>query len=152
MRSKIKPNVIYYWMESRNIVAGAMRVKVKTIDDIFWQGFKVENNPYLIEAAKKKGRDISSINFYILNKKKAITQVKIGLTNVYNALYVHGKSILDNDGNINVSKYKEKEIKLMKRGGKDEFRDPQIDKPFFAIKDFKAKEITKEEAKELNLL
>jgi hypothetical protein len=152
MKSKLKPNVIYYWMESRDIVAGAMRVKVKTVDDIFWQGFKIANNPALVKAAKKKGKDISAINFYVMNKRKAISQVKTGLTNVYNAIYVHGKSILDINGNIDVERYKAKERKLMLRGGKKEFTDPQIDKPFVAMKDFKFKEITKEEAKELNIL
>lgn len=152
MKSKLKPNVIYYWFQSRDIVVGAMRVKVKTVDDIFWQGFRIANNPSVIEAAKKKGRDISSINWYVINKRKAIAQVKIKLSNVYNVINVHGKSILDDDGNIDVEKYKAKEIKLMKRGGKKEFKDPQIDKPYIPLKDFKFKEITLKEAKELNIL
>lgn len=147
--TKLVPSKIYYWQEGDNIF-GAMRVKMKRLDEVFGGGFSIEDSELLKFEMTKKGKDVDSINFYPFNRKKAISQVKIVLVNVYNALLVHGKSILDKNKDIDIELFKKKEREILLDDG--EVIDTNLTHPFKPLKEFKASEITLEEAKDLDLL
>lgn len=145
---KLAPNQMYYWQDCDRII-GAMRVRVKGVNDVFGYGFMIEDSEILKYEMSKRGRDITDKDFTLLNRKRAVSQVKIQLANVYNALKVHGQSILDNKGNIDPDLYALHENKLRIQGGT--IVDTNITHPFKALKDFKAVEITVAEAASLDL-
>lgn len=146
--SKMKENIVYYWQDMDRII-GAMRVKLKGIDEVYGYGFMIEDSPLLKYEMHKRGKDISDRDFSVLNRKRAITQVKTQLANVWNALNVHGKAILDDKGDIDVELYKLHENNIRVQNGI--IVDTNVTHPFRALKDFKTKEIKLSEAAEMNL-
>lgn len=139
---------MYYWQDIDRII-GAMRVKVKGVDDVFGYGYMIEDSEILKYEMSKRGRDISDKDFTVLNKKRAISQVKIQLANVYNALKVHGTSILDAKGDIDVEAYKAAEHAIRLDHGI--IVDTNVTHPFRALKDFKTNELTPTQAAALGL-
>ena len=151
MPKKLTPNVIYYWNEGDRIT-GAMQIKVKGVNDLYGYSFLIEDNPFLIEQMKKDGKNVDK-DFTLVNTKKATQQVKIQLSNVYNALMVHGKKVLDKNGDIDPELFKEAEVKLSKKKTKNGVILPkEFESPFIALKDFKTIQLTSKEAVQYNLL
>lgn len=146
---KMVENIIYCWQDIDRII-GAMRVKVKGIDDVFGYGFMIEDSPFLLAEMKKRGKNTSGHNFAVLNRKRAITQVKTQLANVWNALNIHGEKILDKNGNIDIELYKMAENDIRIQGGI--IVDTNVTHPFKALKDFKLVEIKPKEAEKMNLI
>lgn len=146
--TKMLPNVMYFWQDVDRII-GAMRVKLKGVDEVFGYGYMIEDSPLLKYEMEKRGKAMSDRDFTLLNRKRAVSQVKIQLSNVWNALSVHGKEILDSTGNIDLEIYKQLEHNL--RLDKGIIVDTNVTHPFKALKDFKTKEISINEAVELNL-
>jgi hypothetical protein len=147
MNKKLTPGKIYYWQDIDRII-GAMRIKMENFDEIFGYGFIIEDSDLLKDAMKKKGKDTNK-NFSVLNRNRAVTQVKICLTNVYNALRVHGKGILNDKGDIDVEKYVLAEKKLSVSKGF--FIDNNMLYPHVEMKKFNSEEITFKKAMELEL-
>ena len=112
----------------------------------------IEDSPLLKYEMEKRGKSITDKDFTILNTKRAINQVKINCVNVYNALIVHGKSILDETGNIDNEKFKKKERELQKKLVGGIFIDINVTNPFIPLKDIPIKEITLNKASEFNLI
>lgn len=142
-------NKIYYWQDLDRII-GAMRIKLDGIDEIFGYGYIIEDSPILNEVMKQRGKDPSGKDFSILNKKRAISQVKTCLANVWNALNIHGKKILDDKGEVDVEMYKLHENNIRIQGGL--IVDTNLTHPFRALKDFKSMEIELKRAEELQLI
>lgn len=142
-------NKIYYWQDLDRII-GAMRIKLDEIDEIFGYGYIIEDSPILNEVMKQRGKDPSGKDFSVLNRKRAISQVKTCLANVWNALSVHGKKILDDKGEIDVEMYKLHENNIRIQGGL--IVDTNLTHPFRALKDFKSMEINLKRAEELQLI
>lgn len=147
-KSKMIENVIYYWQDMDRII-GAMRIRMRGIDEVFGYGFIIEDSPLLKYEMHKRGKDVSDRDFSVINRKRAISQVKIQLANVWNALNVHGKKILDSAGNIDVELYNLHENNIRIQRGI--IVDTNVTHPFKALKDFKTKEISIAEASALNL-
>lgn len=147
-KSKMIENVIYYWQDMDRII-GAMRIRMRGIDEVFGYGFMIEDSPLLKYEMHKRGKDVSDRDFSVINRKRAVSQVKIQLANVWNALNVHGKKILDSAGNIDVELYNLHENNIRVQGGI--IVDTNVTHPFKALKDFKTKEISIAEASALNL-
>lgn len=147
-KSKMIENVIYYWQDMDRII-GAMRIRMRGIDEVFGYGFIIEDSPLLKYEMHKRGKDVSDRDFSVINRKRAISQVKIQLANVWNALNVHGKKILDSAGNIDVELYNLHENNIRVQRGI--IVDTNVTHPFKALKDFKTKEISIAEASALNL-
>jgi len=151
VNKKLKPGVFYYWQDTDRII-GVMRIVKDTFDDLFGYGFMIEDNPYLKEAMEKRGKTVKDKDFSSLNKKRAISQVKINLANVYNAIMIHGKGVLDKTGNINYKILKRKERELQHKPVGGIYIDINVTHPFTALKDIHSKEITINKAAELNLI
>lgn len=149
LKIKLLPNKIYYWQDVDRII-GVMRVKVNGIDEIFGHGFMIEDSEILKFIMNKRGKKVEGKDFTLINTKRAITQTKIHLVNVYNALFVHGEAILDEDRNIDVDKYKELENEIRIDNG--EILDTNLTHPFLPMKDFKTVKIDLKKASELNLI
>lgn len=142
-------NKIYYWQDLDRII-GAMRIKLDGIDEIFGYGYIIEDSPILNEVMKQRGKDPSGKDFSVLNRKRAISQVKTCLANVWNALNVHGKKILDDKGEVDIELYKLHENNIRVQGGL--IIDTNLTHPFRALKDFKSMEIKLKRAEELQLI
>jgi hypothetical protein len=127
-----------------------MREKLDGIDEMFGYGYIIDDSPILKEVMKQRGKDPSGRDFSVLNRKRAITQVKTCLSNVWNALNVHGKKILDDKGEIDVELYKLYENNIRVQSGL--IVDTNLTHPFKALKDFDSVEISLKRAEELQLI
>lgn len=147
---KLKPGHFYYWRDLDRII-GVIRIQKGRFDELFGCGFLIEDSNILKVEMIKRGKNIDR-DFTVLNIKRAISQVKINCTNVYNAVMVHGKNVLDSTGNIDYEmfKIKEKELQLKLVGGIH--IDINVTNPFTALKDIPSVEINLKKASELNLV
>ena len=109
----------------------------------------IDISPLSVEVMKQRGKDTNR-DFSVMNRKRAISQVKTCLANVWNALNVHGKKILDEKGEIDIELYKLHENNIRIQGGL--IVDTNITHPFRALKDFKSMEINLKRAEELQLI
>ena len=142
------PNKIYYWQDLDRII-GAMKVKTNDVDLLYGYGYIIEDSPLLKEVMKQRGKDTNR-DFSVMNRKRAITQVKTCLANVWNALNVHGKKILDEKGEIDIELYKLHENNIRIQSGL--IVDTNLTHPFRALKDFKSMEIKLKRAEEFQLI
>lgn len=134
---QIKENEIYIW-EQGNAILGFCKVSINGIEEEFGAGYEIAN---------KNGKKVKNG----LAKNRAIRQVKIQFANVIDALKLHGKKILDNEGNIDPKEFLKVEEAIQRKkikSGKTELEEEGL---LTKLKDLKINMITEEESFKLNI-
>jgi len=138
-KKELKTWTIYVWQLGDVIYGAAPVVTVDGLKEIFTSAMEITSS-YIHE-----GKDTPQ-------KRKfwAKNQVKRQLQNTLNALNWYGKTILDNTGNVDLAKFKQKEILTQSKAIVNGiYVDISKVKPF---KKYTVKEISWGEAKELQLI
>lgn len=134
---KIKNNVVYLWEEG-NAILGFCKVKTKDVDEEFGGGYEFANR----DGKKAK---------HALAKNRAIRQVKTQFVNVFNALKLYGKKILDSQGNIDPKKFLEFETAIQRKKAKSDKIDINETDNLLKIKDLKIEMIDSDIANKLRI-
>lgn len=134
---KIEENIVYLWEES-NTILGFCKVNINGIREEFGAGY---------EIADKDGKKAK----HALAKNRAIRQVKIQFLNVFDALKMYGKKILDSEGNIDPNEFLKQEKAIQRKKAKSGIVDLNEKDKFTKLKDLKVNVINSEIANKLRI-
>ncbi len=130
----IKKNLVYLWEEGGAIL-GFCRIDINDVNEDFGGGFRIETKD---GEATQDG----------LAKNRAVHQVKLQFMNVFEAIKIYGKKILDKEGNVDPQEFLKYEKALQRKIAKT--KDPEVD-TLMKLKELKTKMITEKESRRLNI-